>query len=107
MIKELTDKEKTLMASRMSQVQQPQISVDALKNATNMQCECGGMIFQQGLIIKKISAILSPTGEEIEVPIQVIFCKDCGLILPDTDKEGIIPAKIKSKKFVSPKIKLS
>ena len=43
---------------------QQQVQLD-LKNAETMKCaQCGNSIFIQGYVIKKISAIVSPTGEE-------------------------------------------
>ena len=42
---------------------QPQID---LKNATTMRCQkCDNPIFIQGYVIKKLSALVSPTGKEI------------------------------------------
>ena len=54
-----------------------------LKNASTMRCEkCNNPIFIQGYVIKKISAIVSPTGEEVIAPVQVFNCGNCGTILP-------------------------
>ena len=42
-----------------------QVQLD-LKNAETMKCaKCENTIFIQGYVIKKISAIVSPTGEEV------------------------------------------
>ena len=38
--------------------------------------------FIQGYVIKKLSAIMSPTGEEVIAPVQVFNCGNCGEILP-------------------------
>ena len=59
---------------------QPQID---LKNATTMSCQkCDNPIFIQGYVIKKVSAIVSPTGKEMIAPVQVFNCGNCGEILP-------------------------
>ena len=59
-----------------------QVKVD-LSDAETMTClECNNKIFIQGYVIKKISAIMSPTGEEVIAPIQVFNCGNCGEILP-------------------------
>jgi DNA-directed RNA polymerase subunit RPC12/RpoP len=59
-----------------------QVQVD-LTEADTMSCQkCGNKIFIQGYIIKKISAILSPTGKEVVAPIQVFNCGSCGELLP-------------------------
>ena len=64
------------------QPKKQQVQVD-LKNAETMKCaQCGNTIFIQGYVIKKISAIMSPTGEEVIAPVQVFNCGNCGTILP-------------------------
>ena len=60
---------------------QQQVQVD-LKDADTMKCQaCGNSIFIQGYVIKKISAIVSPTGKEVIAPIQVFNCGNCGHML--------------------------
>ena len=60
------------------QPKKQQVQVD-LKNAETMKCaKCGNSIFIQGYVIKKISAIVSPTGEEVIAPVQVFNCGNCG-----------------------------
>ena len=59
-----------------------QVQID-LKNAETMKCAKGdNSIFIQGYVIKKISAIVSPTGEEVIAPVQVFNCGSCGELLP-------------------------
>ena len=59
-----------------------QVQVD-LSDAETMNCqECNNKIFIQGYVIKKISAIMSPTGQEVIAPVQVFNCGNCGEILP-------------------------
>ena len=61
---------------------QQQVKID-LSDADTMKCQkCGNTIFIQGYVIKKISAILSPTGEEVIAPVQVFNCGNCGTMLP-------------------------
>ena len=64
------------------------IQVD-LKDAETMACgKCDNKIFIQGYVIKKISAIISPTCQEVIAPVQVFKCGNCGelLALVDTDE---------------------
>ena len=77
--------------------QGPKVTPEMVKNARTLTCECGGVVFENGLVIKRISAILSPTAQEMDVPIQVFLCKDCELILPETDPDNVLPDNIKSK----------
>ena len=69
---------------------QQQVQVD-LKDADTMKCQaCGNSIFIQGYVIKKISAIVSPTGKEVIAPIQVFNCRNCGEMLPLQELDELI-----------------
>ena len=62
------------------QPQQAQVKVD-LKQAETMKCEyCGNYLFISSTIIKRISPLVSPTGEEALVPIDVYRCGNCGRV---------------------------
>jgi len=62
-------------------IPQPKAQVD-LENAQTMRCEkCDNPIFIQGYIVKKVSAITSPTGKEVIAPVQVFNCGSCGHLL--------------------------
>jgi|TARA_R110000851_G_scaffold142686_1_gene281374 DNA-directed RNA polymerase subunit RPC12/RpoP len=51
----------------------------ALKDTEDVSCEkCGHKLFVQLMMFKKLSAIMSPTGEESLIPVQVFACNDCG-----------------------------
>tara|TARA_B100000287_G_C20226141_1_gene620148 strand:- start:367 stop:591 length:225 start_codon:yes stop_codon:yes gene_type:complete len=66
------------------------VQVD-LSDADTMKCQsCENPVFIQGYIIKKISAILSPTGKEVIAPIQVFNCGNCGEMLPLSDLDELI-----------------
>ena len=59
---------------------QPQHQVD-LSKAETLKCEaCGNYLFITSNVIKRISAIMSPTGQEAIVPIQVYSCGNCGIV---------------------------
>lgn len=50
-----------------------------LSNATDLLCSnCGNSFFQPVLTFKKISPIISPTGEEMLIPIETCICTKCG-----------------------------
>ena len=58
-----------------------QVKVD-LKDAETMTCQqCDNKIFIQGYVIKRLSAIISPTGQEVIAPVQVFNCGSCGELL--------------------------
>ena len=50
-----------------------------MSKATPIKCDsCENSTFKQTLIISKISALLSPTGQETIVPSAVFACEKCG-----------------------------
>ena len=52
------------------------IQVD-LKNATKQQCECGNDTFIPAIQVYKVSALISPTGQELIANQQVVICTKC------------------------------
>jgi hypothetical protein len=50
-----------------------------LSEQDTMNCEkCGNYLWITAFVIKKISAIVSPTGQAGLVPVQVYSCGNCG-----------------------------
>jgi len=57
---------------------QPQID---LTESDTISCDdCGNAAFTPAFFLKKISALVSPTGKESIVPIQVFTCGSCGKV---------------------------
>lgn len=94
----------------------PQMKID-VGELDNMECErCNNVLFQQVYLMKKVSALVSPTGQEGVIPIPGPFaCVNCGHInsdflpkrqpespeeAPDTPNEesGIITTNLKLEK---------
>ncbi len=64
----------------MKPLSKPKETVD-LSKADTLQCEeCDNYLFITSYVIKRVSAILSPTGQEGLVPIQVYSCGNCGTV---------------------------
>ena len=62
------------------QGQGTQVKVD-LKDAETIRCkECNNYLWIQSFFLKKISALVSPTGQESIIPVQVYSCGNCGHI---------------------------
>ena len=57
-----------------------QIQVD-IKNAVPRYCSCGGKYFLPAVSVYIISALLSPTGQELLVQQPVLTCMDCKELL--------------------------
>tara|TARA_B100002019_G_scaffold223929_1_gene196842 strand:+ start:2767 stop:3039 length:273 start_codon:yes stop_codon:yes gene_type:complete len=62
------------------QPQPQQVKVD-LSQAETMKCEdCGNVVFIKGTVLKRLSALVSPTGQEAIVPIEIFSCGNCGKV---------------------------
>jgi len=48
--------------------------------------KCESKYFKNILRIKRLSALLSPTGQETVMPIPVIACEKCGEIIQDLEE---------------------
>lgn len=63
----------------MSQ-QPPHMNID-LSSAEDIVCDsCGNYTFQEVVLMKKISALISPSGKDGIVPIPTFACNACGFI---------------------------
>ena len=57
---------------------QMQESIDFSKTS-QIKCEaCGGSTFKQTLLLRKMSALVAPGGQETIIPMQVFACEKCG-----------------------------
>jgi hypothetical protein len=65
------------MNPRTTQNQQQPITID-ITNATQQQCSCGCKFFQPVIALFKVSAIVSPTGQELMAQQPAIVCAKCG-----------------------------
>ena len=63
-------------------IKKPQAKVQVdLREADTIKCDdCGNYLFITSHILKRLSALLSPTGEEALIPVQVYSCGDCGKV---------------------------
>ena len=43
-----------------------------------VQLECSNEIFQPGVELKKLSSLVSPTGQTSVIPVQIFYCVKCG-----------------------------
>ena len=67
----------------MNNPQQPQLNID-LTNTTAMNNSDGGSIFQQGVILRKVSKFVTGTDEDALLPIPVFFDPVTSKILTDS-----------------------
>jgi DNA-directed RNA polymerase subunit RPC12/RpoP len=68
---------------RKPKPQQAQVKVD-LREADTIKCEhCGNYLFIKSTVLKRLSALVSPTGEEAIIPIEIYSCGNCGQVPKD------------------------
>jgi uncharacterized Zn finger protein len=73
-----------------------------LENAQDVVCEnCGNYTFQEVVLMKRVSAIVSPTGKEAIVPIPTFACNACGFI-----NKQFLPVKMAEQSEASAKSQL-
>ena len=66
--------------------QQPQMNIDFSQTTAEICEKCENDTFQQVYQMRKLSALLSPTGQESMIPIQIFCCAKCGHI-----NKGFLP----------------
>ena len=67
----------------MNNGQQPQMNIDFSQTTAEICEKCENDTFQQVYRMRKLSALLSPTGQESMIPIQIFACAKCGHINPE------------------------
>lgn len=75
----------------------PRIDAQMIKDAQLVQCECGGKVFVEKMILKRISSIVTGTGKVQYFPMNIIVCETCGLMPRELDSENMIPEEFKTK----------
>ena len=61
-----------------------------LEDAECIRCDnCESAVFKQSYVLRKVSALLSPTGKEVVVPVNIMQCSECEHV-----NEGFVPAAI-------------
>jgi hypothetical protein len=71
----------------MQQQQGPQVDISA---TTPLTCECGNETFKEVMYLRKESRLMSGLPEDRLVPIQLLACDKCGILV-----ESFIPAPLK------------
>ena len=76
------------MSNQSNTVGQPNVK---LEDTTSFETPDGNKIFQQGVLLRKVSKFVAGTDEDAVMPIPVFFCPDTkkliGLTLPPEIRE--------------------
>ena len=78
-----------------------QVQVD-LRDAETIKCgSCSNYLFITSFILKRLSAIVSPSGKEALIPVQVYSCGNCGQVAEGMLEGSGLEEELKSDKFPS------
>ena len=65
-----------------------------LANTPWSKCECGNTTFRKSMMFKRLSPLMSPSGREEFVPVEICICESCNKIpgflankIPDLPEE--------------------
>ena len=62
-----------------------------IEDTESLKCDaCGNYTFIKSYFIRRVSPLMSPTGQEVIAPVQVFNCGNCGEILPLADVNELI-----------------
>ena len=68
---------------------QQQMNVD-ISQTSEMKCDkCENNTFKQTMMLRKMSAIISPNGQETIIPMAVFACEKCGNVNEEFKKAEI------------------
>jgi hypothetical protein len=67
------------------------ITAEMMKSFPSLECECGGHLFQPGVVFKRISALISPKGVEEIYPIEVLICQACHKVPRTFPSSDLLP----------------
>ena len=62
-----------------------------ISKTSSIKCEeCENQTFKQSLLLRKLSALVSPNGQETLVPVQVFACEKCGHVNTEFSDLGAV-----------------
>ena len=68
---------------------QRQMNID-MSQTSEMKCDkCENLTLKQTIMLRKMSAIVSPNGQETIIPMAVFACEKCGHVNEEFSKDGI------------------
>lgn len=63
-----------------------------LRDTEAIKCEhCGGEVFEEGVMLRRVPALLTGTGKPGVIPVPVFICSKCGHV-----NSEFIPADLKN-----------
>ena len=72
------------------------ITPEIIQNSSTIKCECGGIVFSEKMVFKKLSALISPSGQEEMFPLNAMVCEKCGKVPSVFDPNNMFPIELKT-----------
>jgi uncharacterized Zn finger protein len=76
--------------------EQPRLNIDLTKTQEVFCDKCGGVVFQEGLMLRKASKFLTGTTQDALIPLPVFSCASCGHV-----NQEFLPEPLKNKDIES------
>ena len=77
----------------------PKAQID-IASLETLYCEnCKAKVFAEGMLIKRVSALLTGTGKEGLIPIPAFYCVTCGTVV-----ERYLPDELKDSNIAKPQL---
>lgn len=74
----------------MNEQQQINVKPGQLENSVCPNKDCQNVLFKMVYVIKKIPAMISPSGKNIIQPIGLYVCTKCGELNPEMTPSGVL-----------------
>jgi len=59
--------------------QDPSLRINIkLSDTTEVKCGCGGIVFNEGMLLRRVSPLLAGPGRPTITPIPAVYCTKCG-----------------------------
>jgi hypothetical protein len=76
--------------------EQIKLNIDLTKTQEVFCDKCGGVVFQEGLMLRKASKFLTGTTQDALIPLPVFSCASCGHV-----NQEFLPEPLKNKDIES------
>jgi len=76
------------MKPNIPNISSPQVKID-INDCPSIACECSSILWDNAFIVKRISPLYSPTGQEQFANVPVVICKKCGTDIRVAIESGV------------------
>lgn len=80
------------------------VNFDAVLDSPNLVCECGCCTFHPTYVVKKVSMLLTQSGKNEYVPMDVFVCDKCGKVMTDLMPKAVADKLIQTEGTKAPVI---